>query len=260
MIQPVAQETPQITEPSAINQQATASMPFLAHLQELRTRIGYALIGITLTTIIALIWSSELFALLTSPLRSHFQALQLIGTGPAEAFFVKLKVGFVAGLILSSPFSFLQLWSFISPGLHTHERRNALPFVIASTLFFLAGISFCFFVVFPFAFQYFSEEFVSIDISPNIRIGEYLSFAVKMLLMFGLVFELPILSYFLTRIQLLHYTWLIKNFRYSVIAIFVIAGILTPPDVITQLLLAFPMLALYGLCIGVSYWVNPTAR
>ncbi|MCB0322471.1 MAG: twin-arginine translocase subunit TatC [Bdellovibrionales bacterium] len=237
-----------------------AKMPFLAHLAELRGCLARAGIGIFVCSLVSFAWASELFAFLTSPLRAYFVDADLIGTGPAEAFLVKLKAALVAGLIVSSPYSFFELWRFVAPGLYQNERKIALPFVFASTVCFLTGISFCFYVLFPFAFQFFEGEFVSIGIKPQIRIGEYLTFVVKLLLVFGLVFELPILSFFLARLRLLHHRWLLKNGRFAVIAIFVIAAILTPPDVITQVLLALPLLVLYGICIGIAYVVNPESR
>ncbi len=231
-------------------------MPFLQHLVELREKLTKVAIGIAVMTCIALYFDDILFSLLTSPLREHFKDVQLIGTGPAEAFVVKLKTALVAGCILSSPWSFFQLWRFIAPGLHEHERRFALPFIAFSTGFFLAGVTFCFYVVFPFAFSFFADEFKSIEVLAAIKIGEYLEFAVKMLLVFGVVFELPIFCYFLVRLRLITRSWLVKQFRYAVVIIFIVAGVLTPPDVVTQILLAIPLLILYGLCILVAWYVE----
>jgi len=231
-------------------------MPFLQHLEELRKCLGLSILGVLIGSLISFAFASHLFALLTSPLSLAFEGRQLIGTGPAEAFIVKLKVSVVAGIILSAPFTFLQIWNFIAPGLYEKERGMAIPFVILSSLFFFIGISFCYYVIFPFAFQFFLAEFNSIGIEPTIKIGEYLAFAVKLLMVFGIVFELPILSYFLAKMGLVTHGWLIKKARYAILVIFITAAILTPPDVATQILLALPLIVLYGICIAVAFFTE----
>lgn len=249
---------------------ALGEMPFREHLAELRNRLIKGVVGLFVATLLAYNWASECFAFVIAPLRSYIanaqaaaavsgsmQRIELIGTGPTEAFVVKLKVAIAFGILLSSPWSFYQLWRFIAPGLHEHERQYAIPFVLASTLLFLLGSAFCFYGVFPFAFAFFFEEFESIGVTPSIRIGEYLGFTMKLVLVFGLIFELPLVSYFLTRFRLLTHSWLLKNFRYAVVIIFIVAGILTPPDVVTQLLLAGPLLVIYGVCIGIAYYFAP---
>ena len=243
-------------------------MPFTEHLAELRNRIAISLVAVTVTSIACFFFSKALFEVLTLPLHnSHAQLqadagttvhqLKLIGTGPAEAFVTKLKVSLGAGVRLASPFLFFQLWYFIAPGLNKNERKFAVPFVVLSTLFFLIGVGFCFFGVLPFAFRFFIDEYASIQVAPDIRIGEYLSFTVRILLIFGAVFELPILSYFLARVGILTPKWLVTKGRYCIVGIFVVAALLTPPDVVTQCLLAGPLIVLYVLCIGVAKFANP---
>jgi sec-independent protein translocase protein TatC len=236
---------------------AGTEMPFLQHLAELRTRLLRIIIGGSVATMLTYQYADVLFIWLTIPIRGSFEQLELIGTGPAEAFIAKLKVGVAAGLVLSAPYSFYQLWLFVAPGLHEHERRFTLPFVLLSTLFFLCGIFFCFHIVLPVAFAYFSGEFVSVGVHPNIKIGEYFDFVTKMCLVFGVIFELPIVAYFLARMKLLSHKALLSRFRYSLVGIFVVAGILTPPDVVSQMLLAGPLLVIYGMCIGVTYYAYP---
>lgn len=232
-------------------------MPFLQHLAELSSCLKKSLIGIFVCSLASFAWSKILFDFLTAPLFEHFEKVELIGTGPAEAFIVKLKVALVSGLIVSSPYTFFQIWKFVAPGLYKNEKRYALPFVFGSTLCFLIGVSFCYFVIFPYAFQFFLAEYQSIGIAPTIRIGEYLSFCVKLVLVFGLVFELPILSLFLTRMGVLSHRWLIDKGRYAVVVIFVLGAMLTPPDVVTQVLLAVPLIILYAICIGIAYVFDP---
>jgi len=235
------------------------SMPFLDHLIELRSCLIKAMCGIALGSVICLAFADALFAFLTTPFLDNFAKGALIGTGPTDAFVAKLKVSLFAALILTSPYSFLQLWIFVSPGLHQKERKLVVPFVIASTLFFLLGVCFCYGVALPFAFQFFEGQYMDLAISPQIRIGEYFEFILKTMLVFGLVFEMPVISFFLAHFGLLTAKWLISNLRISIVVIFFVAALLTPPDVVSQLLLAFPLLFLYALCILVCYWAEPTA-
>lgn len=231
-------------------------MPFTDHLEELRRCVVKTFAAIFVAGVLAFFWADQLFRMLTFPLRESFTHMEPIGTGLAEGFLVKIKVAIFMGIVVSLPYTFYQLWRFIAPGLHTHERQVALPFVFFSTVFFLTGASFCFFVVFPFAFEFFEAEYLSIGVKPQIRIAEYLSFCLEMLLVFGVTFELPILAYFLARLDLLTHHFLVKHLRIAVVLIFIVAAILTPPDVATQVLLAIPLLILYGLCIAVVRYVE----
>jgi sec-independent protein translocase protein TatC len=229
-------------------------MPLMEHLTELRTRLIRALIAIALGFLIAYAIDDWLFNALTYPLRaaSHGTVL-LIGTGVAEAFFTKLKVALIAGLFIASPAVFLEIWKFIAPGLFESERRLARPFVISATIFFLAGGYFCWAVVFKIGYSFFLREYATIGVTPTIRISEYLAFSAKLLLAFGITFEMPIFAFFLTRLGIIDHRMMVRYFRYAVLAIFVIAVALTPPDMVSPFLLAIPLLALYGLSIGVSY-------
>jgi sec-independent protein translocase protein TatC len=229
-------------------------MPLIEHLTELRMRLIRALIALAVGFLIAYAIDDWLFNALTYPLRaaSHGRVL-LIGTGVAEAFFTKLKVALIAGLFIASPAVFLEIWKFIAPGLFETERRLARPFVISATIFFLAGGYFCWAVVFKIGYSFFLREYSSIGVTPTIRISEYLAFSAKLLLAFGITFELPIFAFFLTRMGVIDHRMMVNYFRYAVLAIFVVAVALTPPDMISPFLLAIPLLALYGLSIGVSY-------
>ncbi len=229
-------------------------MPLLEHLSELRKRLIRALIAIAVGFFIAYAIDDWLFNALTYPLRaaSHGKVL-LIGTGVAEAFFTKLKVALIAGVFIASPAVFLEIWKFIAPGLFESERRLARPFVVFATIFFVAGGYFCWAVVFKIGYAFFLKEYASIGVTPTIRISEYLAFSAKLLLAFGLTFELPIFAFFLTRLGMIDHRMMVHYFRYAVLAIFVVAVALTPPDMVSPFLLAIPLLALYGLSIGVSY-------
>jgi sec-independent protein translocase protein TatC len=230
-------------------------MPLIEHLTELRARLIHAIIAIAIGFLLAYAIDDWLFKALTYPLRaaSHDKVL-LIGTGVAEAFFTKLKVALIAGLFIASPAVFVEIWKFIVPGLLASERRLARPFVLSATIFFLAGGYFCWAVVFKIGYSFFLREYASIGVTPTIRISEYLAFSAKLLLAFGVTFELPIFAFFLTRLGMIDYRMMIRHLRYAVLAIFVIAVALTPPDMISPFLLAIPLLGLYALSIGVSYF------
>jgi sec-independent protein translocase protein TatC len=178
----------------------------------------------------------------------------LIGTSVTEAFFSEIKVALAAGVLSSCPFIFYQIWRFIAPGLSGNEKRLVVPFVLCATLFFVGGAYFCYRIVLPVAFKYFIEQYSTMGVTPAIRIGEYFTFFFRMVLAFGVTFELPVFTFFLVRLGIWDYRFMIRSFRYAIVVIFILAAILTPtPDVINQSLLALPMLVLYVLSIGVAY-------
>jgi len=229
-------------------------MPLSGHLGELRSCLVKSLLAVAAAFALCFAYVEAIFFFLADPLlRLQIPGLTLIGTGVPEAFFTKLKVAFIAALFLAYPVILRQSWKFIAPGLYEHERRHARRFVLFGTLFFLLGAWFCYAVVFSAGFGFFLGRYQAIQIRPAIRIGEYLSFSANLLLAFGIIFELPVLSYFLTRVGLIHHRMLIGQFRYALILIFLLAAVLTPPDIVAQILLALPLLLLYGVSIAVSY-------
>lgn len=232
-------------------------MTFIEHIIALKSSVTRSILAICICSAVCLYWSQDLFQFITGPLRDSFGDFDIIGTGPAEAFIIKLQLSIIAGILFSSPYCFYQLWRFISPGLYAKEKRIAIPFVFISSALFLGGVSFCFKMMFPYAFSYFYAEYESFGIHPSLKVDEYLNFVIRMLLVFGVVFETPVLCFFLARLNLITPQFLIKNGRYSVVVIFIIAAILTPPDVVSQVLLAAPLIIIYGLCIGICYFVNP---
>jgi sec-independent protein translocase protein TatC len=230
-------------------------MPLIDHLSELRGRLIRSVIAVGVGFAVAYGFADQLFHLLALPLHqaAHGPVL-LIGTGVGEAFFTKMKVALIAGLFIASPAVFFEVWRFIAPGLHRSERRMAGPFVIAATLFFAAGGYFCWAVVFRIGYAFFLSQYASIGVTPTLRVSEYLAFSAKLLLAFGLTFEMPIFAFFLTRVGLIDHRMMIHHARYAVLAIFVVALALTPPDMISPFLLAVPLLALYGLSIAVAWF------
>jgi sec-independent protein translocase protein TatC len=229
-----------------------APMSILGHLNELRRRLFRVVIIVILGFVAFYGVSEPLYAFLSAPLKACMpEGSKLIYTSPQGAFFTYMKVALVASLFGTSPFSFYQLWAFIAPGLYKEEKRAVLPLAFCSSLFFLAGASFCFFLVFPIAFQFFMG-FATDTIVPMISVEEYLSFALKLLIAFGIVFEMPLFAYFLSRFGILSPAFLRRSRRYAILVIFIVAAILTPPDVFSQCLMALPMLLLYEVSIYVS--------
>ena len=236
-----------------------ARMPLTAHLEELRWRIVRALGALGVAFACSYWFSQELFQFLLLPLEQLRPGEStVIGTGVAEAFFTKLKVSFIAAIFVSSPVIFHQAWRFVAPGLYESEKRLALPFAAAASFFFILGAGFCYVLVFPVGFRFFLDEYVSIGVAPQLRISEYLSFTSRMLLAFGVTFELPVVAFFLARLGVLTHRHLIGWIRYAILGVFVAAAILTPgPDVASQLLMAAPLLTLYVVSIAVAYFAAP---
>lgn len=232
-------------------------MPLTAHLEELRTRLIRALLATAIGGALAWLGIEHLVAFLLAPLSAlRPDEAFIIGTGVTEAFFTKLKVAVIAGMFVASPVIFFQAWRFVAPGLYSQEKRVALPFAFAASVFFVSGAAFCYTLVFPVAFRFFLAEFASIGVAAQIRVSEYLSFASRMLLAFGVTFELPVVTFFLARLGIVTHRTLISWWRYAIVGIFVVAAVLTPgPDVASQMLMAAPLVALYVLSIGVAFVV-----
>lgn len=230
-------------------------MTFTEHLEELRWCLIKSLAAVVLAFLLCFYFSDRIVAFMIAPLKRTLQPGQgLIGTGVAEAFFFEMKVALVAGVFVASPVIFYQIWRFIAPGLHEGERRLVIPFVLFTSLFFVAGAYFCYWGVLPVAFLYFVDQYRSLEVSPEIRINEYFTFFSRMILAFGITFELPLFTFFLVRLGILDYRFMWHTFRYAIIVIFTVAAILTPgPDVASQILLAVPLTVLYLLSIGVAY-------
>ena len=172
------------------------------------------------------------------------------------AFFVALKVSFFAALIGAMPFILYQFWLFVAPGLYNNEKKMVIPFVAGGSFMFFIGVTFAYYVVTPFGFQ-FLITFGSFLYTPFINIEDYVGFFTKIMLGFGLAFELPVFAYFLALLGLINDTNMKDFFKYAVIIIFVVAALLTPPDILTQLLMAAPLIVLYGLSILIVRAVNP---
>jgi sec-independent protein translocase protein TatC len=230
-------------------------LTFTEHLEELRSCLLRALAAVIVASLACYFFADAIFGFMVAPLKQILPPGQnLIGTSVTEAFFTEIKVSLLAGVLFSSPFIFYEIWRFIRPGLIGNEGRLVIPFVLCATLFFLGGAYFCYRIVLPVAFSYFIEQYGSLGVTPAIRLGEYFTFFFRMVLAFGITFELPIITFVLVRLGVWDHRFMRRSFRYAVIVIFILAAFLTPtPDIINQLLLALPMLLLYILSIGVAY-------
>jgi sec-independent protein translocase protein TatC len=184
---------------------------------------------------------------------------QMVAVEIQETFFTALKVAFFSGFIFSLPVIFWQLWLFLAPGLYDHEKKLLVPFVFFATLMFLMGSSFAYYVVVPIGFE-FLINFGSTVVTVLPSIGKYVEFFTKLLIGFGISFELPVITFFLAKIGLVDDKMLKDFFRYAIVLIFIVSALLTPPDVISQLLMAAPLTFLYGLSIYVAKVFNPAAK
>jgi sec-independent protein translocase protein TatC len=224
-------------------------LPFTGHLEELRKRLITCFIATGIGFIISYGFKEKLFEILVRPLIEVMESGdKLIFTGLPEAFFTYLKVSLLTGLMLAAPVIIYQFWMFVAPGLYEKERRLLIPIVFLSSFFFVGGALFGYFIVFPFGFKFFLG-FATETIRPLPSMREYLSFSSKLLLAFGLSFELPLVLTFLAKLGLISVDFLKKNRKYALLLFFVGAAILTPPDVVTQIMLALPLMTLYELSI-----------
>jgi sec-independent protein translocase protein TatC len=222
-----------------------AQETFLSHLIELRQRLVHALVAVAIAAIPALYFSSELYDILAMPLISSLpQGSKMIATGVITPFLIPMKIAFMAALLAALPYVLYQAWAFVAPGLYVHEKRLVLPLVVSSTLLFVAGMLFCYFVVFRKVFAFiatFAPK--SISVAPDIE--AYFNFVLGMFVAFGLAFEVPVVVVVLMMTGLVSVDQLREWRGYVVVAIFIVAAIVTPPDVVSQISLAIPMCLLY---------------
>jgi len=227
-------------------------LPLTSHLQELRKRLILSFIAIGAGFILCYALADSLFEILAAPLMKVMPVGgSLIFTSVAEAFFTYMKVAFIAGLILVSPFVLYQIWAFVAPGLYRHEKRYVVPFVFLGSVFFAMGIFFGYFVAIPVGFK-FLLGYATDFIKPMPSMKEYLSFSIKFLLAFGLVFEFPVVLVLLAKIGVVDAKTLARQRKYAILLIFIFAAVMTPPDLISQVLMALPLIGLYELSILLS--------
>ncbi len=221
-------------------------MPFLDHLEELRHRLIKAIAAVLLFSIAAFVFSDQIMSVLSAPVgKVYFMA-------PTEAFMVQIKISLAVGVLIAAPILIYQLWMFVLPGLYEQEVKLVLPIVLASTLFFYGGGAFCLFYVIPLAMN-FLMEFGGENLDPLISVSEYFTFVIRMVLAFAIVFELPVVAFFLGRVGIITHRTLAKGRRYAIIIILVLGAILTPPDIFSQLALGLPLYLLYEISILIVF-------
>ncbi|MFO7839941.1 MAG: twin-arginine translocase subunit TatC [Desulfosalsimonadaceae bacterium] len=224
-------------------------LPFTVHLEELRNRLIHCAIAIAVGFAIAYLFKEKLFFILTRPLiRVMDRGDTLIFTGIPEAFFTYLKISLLAGIMLAMPVIMYEFWMFVAPGLYKKERRLLIPIAFISSVFFVGGALFGYFIVFPYGFK-FLLGFATEHLRPLPSMKEYMGFATKLLLAFGLVFELPLVITFLARLGLVSVAFLKKNRKYALLLFFAGSALLTPPDVVTQVMMSIPLMILYEISI-----------
>jgi sec-independent protein translocase protein TatC len=238
-------------------------MSLLEHLEELRRRIIFSALSIFGCFCIAYWYHEQIYDFMQRPimfaLKNHHLDTQLVYTNPTDGFNMYLKMGLIGGIFLASPLVLYQVWLFISPGLYKHEKRYVIPFMISTVGLFLAGGAFAYKMAFPAALDFligYSAQF-----KPMITISEYTDLFLTLIIGMGIIFELPILVFFLALLGIVTAGWLWRNLRYSILVIFTIAAIVTPTtDILNMCIFAAPMVALYIVSIGVAYLVHPARR
>jgi sec-independent protein translocase protein TatC len=230
------------------------AMPFTSHLAELRSRLIKSFAALAVAFAACFTVADNLFALLAAPLqRVHVPHLQLIGTAVTEAFFTKMKVAFAGAIILALPVLLWQAWQFVAPGLYEHEKRYTRAFVAFGSIFFLAGAVFCYQILIVQGLGFLLRRYGAIDVQPWIRVAEYFSISVRLVIACGIMFQLPVLAFFLARVGLIDHRFLIRHFRYAVVGMTILAAVLTPPDFVAQIFFMVPLALLYGVSIGVAF-------
>ncbi len=232
---------------------------FMSHLVELRDRLLRCVIAFVLVFIGLFAWARDLYSMLAKPLLASLPAGgQLIATEVTAPFFVPIKVTMMAALVIALPYLLYQIWAFVAPGLYAHEKKLVIPLVVTSTLLFLCGMAFAYFLVFPVVFHFI------ISVAPEgvavmTDIGKYVDFVLTLFVAFGVTFEVPVAVVILVRMGMVSVAKLRDIRPYVVVGAFVIGAIFTPPDVVSQVMLAVPLWVLYEVGIFVAQWVEKSA-
>jgi sec-independent protein translocase protein TatC len=230
------------------------------HIADLRKRLVISCLTVTVMFFVCFSFYEPILNWMMVPVEAVLpKNSQMVAVEIQETFFTALKVAFFAGFIVSLPVIFWQLWLFLAPGLYDHEKKLVIPFVFFATLMFLSGAAFAYYIVVPVGFE-FLINFGSTVVTVLPSIGKYVGFFTKLLIGFGIAFELPVITFFLAKIGLVDDRMLKNFFRYAIVLIFIVSALLTPPDVISQLLMAAPLTLLYGVSIYIAKVFNPAAK
>ncbi len=232
-------------------------MPFLDHLEELRWRILKALAGIAAGAIVCALFSDSILLVLTAPTQEIEPRPVLIYLKPMGMFLVKLNIALVGGVILALPLLLYQLWQFVAPGLLRNERHYVVFTILSSSVCFALGGLVAYLGVIPLALGFLTELSAGTGVTAQFDIGYYIGFVLRLLVAFGAVFELPVLTFFLTRVGVVTPERMRRGRRYAIVVGFALAALLTPPDPISQMMMALPLVLLYEISIGVSRWAEP---
>jgi sec-independent protein translocase protein TatC len=255
-------ETPTL-EPPAIEEERMPSMSFLEHLEELRTRIFHAVVAVAIGMVVCWFIRERLVTFMTQPiievLKAKGQPDKLVYLNPVEPFNLYLKICALAGLFITSPYVLYQVWLFISPGLYRREKKYVIPFMVSSIGLFVAGGYFGYRLVYPAALDFLIG--IGRQFAAMITIHEYTDLFLTVILGLGVVFEMPVVIFFLALMGVVSAGWMWRNIRYAVLGIFIVAGALAPtPDISSMVIFASPMLVLYVVSIAIAYYVHPKQR
>ena len=233
-------------------------MSFLEHLDELRKRLVQSCIGVAVGVCVGFAFINPVVNFILKPTWSVLPpGSRMIYTQPGEAFGLYVQIGLIVGVVLATPWIMYQVWLFIAPGLYAHEKRFAVPFVLGSTTGFVGGAAFNHYFVFPFMITFFAS-FNTADLVFMPRLEDVFDLYTKMLIGMGLVFQMPTVVFFLAKMRMVTAGFLLRNFKYAVLIIFIVAAVITPTgDMITQTIFAAPMLGLYALSILIAWAVAP---
>jgi sec-independent protein translocase protein TatC len=239
------------------------AMSLMDHLKELKTRVMVSIFALAIGFVICMVFAEDIYSVLARPMVAALAVREGGGNmtiiAPLEGVITWLRVGFYGGIVLAFPVISHQIWLFVAPGLHKHERTHVLPLAFCSVCLMLLGAAFGYFVIFKFGFPFFLR-IMSTGAEANISLASYLSTSLKLMLGFGLCFQLPVVIYFCARMGMLDARDMVEKFRYGIVIIFLVSAVMTPPDPMTQVLMAGPLTVLYGLSIGVAYLFTTKVR
>jgi len=232
--------------------QLEEKQPFILHLQELRQRLLVCLLTVCFAFALTYIFKERVNVFLLEPFRKVMPAgSSFIFTGVTEAFITYFKIWVITAVTISSPMIIYEVWMFVAPGLYEKEKRYVYPLIFFGSFFFATGVTFCYYIIMPYLYRFF-VSYASGFIIPMPDLESYVSLTLKFLVIFGFLFELPLVAYYMAKAGIVNYRFLVKKRRYAVLAVFILSAIITPPDIVSQILVALPLWGLYELSIIIA--------